>query len=213
MSNSLVRKFASRHGLQAFTLLELLVVITIIIILIGFLFPAFRGVQDQAKKTQAKNDVMQIATAINAYYTEYGKYPVVTNDTTIANTADLFYTLRAVNNGANTDNVLNPRQVVFIAPPHVKDTANPKSGIDNNGQFYDPWGPVSGRSGRGLYHIRIDGDYNNQLQNPYSADTGAGPSTLLNTGAIVWSLGADATQATSYKDSNGVQCDDVISWQ
>ena len=33
---------------RAFTLIELLVVISIIIVLMGLLFPAFRGVQDQA---------------------------------------------------------------------------------------------------------------------------------------------------------------------
>src|SRR6202043_2158536 len=60
---------------SAFTLIELLVVITIIVILMGLLFPAFRGVQDQAKKTQAKNDLTQIVTAVNAFYTEYGRYP------------------------------------------------------------------------------------------------------------------------------------------
>src|SRR5205807_6350655 len=60
---------------RAFTLIELLVVITIIVILLGLLFPAFRGVQDQAKRTQAKNDLTQIVTAVNAYYTEYGQYP------------------------------------------------------------------------------------------------------------------------------------------
>ena len=63
------------HG--GFTLIELLVVITIIIILMGLLFPAFRGAQDQAKKAQAKNDLVQIVTAINAFYTEYGQYPCV----------------------------------------------------------------------------------------------------------------------------------------
>ena len=61
---------------QAFTLIELLVVITIIVVLMGLLFPAFRGVQDQAKRTQAKNDLTQIVTAVNAFYTEYGKYPL-----------------------------------------------------------------------------------------------------------------------------------------
>ena len=61
---------------RAFTLIELLVVITVIAILMALLFPAFRGVQDQAKRTQAKNDVTQIVTAVNAYYTEYGKMPV-----------------------------------------------------------------------------------------------------------------------------------------
>ena len=56
-------KLAAR---DAFTLIELLVVITIIAILMGLLFPAFKGVQDQAKRTQAKNDVTQVVTAVNA---------------------------------------------------------------------------------------------------------------------------------------------------
>ena len=50
-------------------------VITVIAILMALLFPAFKGVQDQAKRTQAKNDLTQIVTAVNAFYTEYGKYP------------------------------------------------------------------------------------------------------------------------------------------
>ena len=57
-------------------LLELLVVIAIIVDLAGLLFPAFRRVLDRAKKIQAKNDLTQIVTAVNAFYTEYGKYPL-----------------------------------------------------------------------------------------------------------------------------------------
>jgi len=64
------------QGRHAFTLIELLVVIAIIAVLIGLLFPAFRAVQDQAKKTQAKNDLTQIVNAVNAFYTDYGKYPI-----------------------------------------------------------------------------------------------------------------------------------------
>src|SRR5881628_1243561 len=60
---------------RAFTLIELLVVIAIIAILVGLLFPAFKAVQDQAKRTQAKNDLTQIVNAVNAFYTEYGRYP------------------------------------------------------------------------------------------------------------------------------------------
>ena len=74
----------TKEGSQAFMLIELLVVIAIIVILIGLLFPAFRGVQDQAKKTQAKNDLTQIVTAVNAFYTEYGRYPVSSTITTDA---------------------------------------------------------------------------------------------------------------------------------
>src|SRR5215467_14895342 len=61
---------------RAFTLIELLVVIAIIAILVGLLFPAFKAVQNQARSTQAKNDLTQIVNAVNAFYTDYGKYPV-----------------------------------------------------------------------------------------------------------------------------------------
>jgi prepilin-type N-terminal cleavage/methylation domain-containing protein len=187
---------------SAFTLIELLVVIAIIAILIGLAFPAFRGVQDQAKKAQAKNDLTQIVTAVNAYYTEYGKYPLVTDDTPITNNSDLFYTLRAVASGANLNNAANSRQIVFMSPPTVKsDTAgNRRSGVSpTDGKYYDPWANT--------YQIAIDGNYDNQLTNPYTQDTGAGPQTLRQ-GVLAWSIGKDQTQGTNFNAS-----DDVISWQ
>jgi prepilin-type N-terminal cleavage/methylation domain-containing protein len=198
---------------SAFTLIELLVVIAIIIILAGLLFPAYQAVQSQAKRTQAKNDLTQIVTAVNAYYTEYGKYPLPSTATSDyvygpggASNEDLFYTLRAVAGGTlNAGDAANPRKIVFINPPYVKDAANPRSGIGTPtgtgpGQYYDPWGTP--------YAVEIDGDYNNQIAtNPYTADTGAGP-TALTIGVIAWSLGKDATQGTNFNAS-----DDVISWQ
>src|SRR6266480_6809711 len=84
-----------RRDERGFTLIELLVVIAIIAILIGLLFPAFQAVQNQAKRTQAKNDLTQIMTAVNAFYTEYGKYPLATDDSIIVNNSGLMYTLRA----------------------------------------------------------------------------------------------------------------------
>ena len=198
---------------SAFTLIELLVVIAIIAILIGLLFPAFRAVQDQAKRTQAKNDLTQIVSAVNAYYTDYGKYPLATADTTYGPAGslndDLFYTLRAVASGANASNATNPRVVVFISPPYVKDLANPRSGIGTPtgtgpGQYYDPWGTP--------YRVRIDGNYDNQLANPYTADTGAGPATLTN-GVIAWSAGKDQKAPDNGGTTNFNSSDDVISWQ
>ena len=58
-----------------FTIIELLVVVAIIGVLMSLLFPAVQGALDSAKKAQAKNDAMQIATAIVAYDTEYGRLP------------------------------------------------------------------------------------------------------------------------------------------
>jgi prepilin-type N-terminal cleavage/methylation domain-containing protein len=192
---------------SAFTLIELLVVMAIIAILIGLLFPAFRAVQNQAKQTQAKNDLTQIVNAVNAFYTDYGKYPLVTADAIYGPAANpnntLFNVLRA------QDPTNNPRQIVFISPPYVKnDTAgNRRSGVSPiTGQYYDPWAQP--------YNVEIDGNYDNQLANPYSLN--AGPATLA-IGVIAWSFGSD-TQSQSIPgpapDRNaGVNADDVISWQ
>ena len=60
---------------QGFTIAELMVVVAIIVILMSLLFPAVQGALEAAKKAQAKNDVTQIATAIVAYDTEYGRLP------------------------------------------------------------------------------------------------------------------------------------------
>jgi len=196
-----------RPDARAFTLIELLVVIAIIALLMGLLFPAYRAVQNQARQTQAKNDLTQIVAAVNAFYTEYGKYPLATNDSTITNNAALFNVLRAI------DTTNNPRQIVFINPPTVKDAANPRSGIATQtvgsipaGSYVDPWGKP--------YRVGIDGDYNNDINpNPYTLNTGAGPSPL-SIGVIAWSAGSDGKAppdsgaTTTFTDS-----DDVISWQ
>jgi len=200
---------------DAFTLIELLVVIAIIAILIGMLFPAYRAVQNQARQTQAKNDLTQIVTAVNAFYTEYGRYPLAPAADTIYGPAGslndgLFYTLRAVASGANAGDVANPRKIVFISPPDVKDPNNPRSGIGtaaaNVGQYFDPWGTP--------YNIEIDGAYDNTVANPYTANAGTVPN--LQIGVIAWSLGKDkggATAAASGDKNTGIYDDDVISWQ
>jgi prepilin-type N-terminal cleavage/methylation domain-containing protein len=197
-----------RNPPAAFTLIELLVVIAIIAILVGLLFPAFKAVQSQARSTQAKNDLTQIVNAVNAFYTDYGKYPLVTADTTYGPGGTANNLLFSVLRGTDTSN--NPRQIVFISPPYVKTPANPRSGIATQattingisvaiGDYVDPWGTP--------YKVAIDGGYDNQLTNPYTANTGAGPSSLIN-GVIAWSLGPDQIQGTTFTAS-----DDVISWQ
>jgi len=196
---------------RAFTLIELLIVITMIAILAGLLFPAFTAIQNQAKRVQAKNDVTQIVTAVNGYYTEYGKYPI---DTTVKGTGDatystdnnsLFDVLRNMT-GTTPGNALNPRGIVFIQPPISKVSNPAKAGLDSAGVWYDPWGS--------RYVIMIDGNYDNQLPNPYTQN--AGPTTLA-TGVIAWSFGTDGQSGSvpgPAPDKNaGNAADDVISWQ
>jgi len=209
---------------RAFTLIELLVVTAIIAILVGLLFPAFKAVQNQARSTQAKNDLTQIVNAVNAFYTDYGKYPLVTNDTTYGSTTipnnDLLYTLRAVASGSNANNVVNTRQIAFISPPYVKDGTNPRSGIATQatssvavGDFVDCWGIP--------YKVRIDGTYDNQLNNPYTLNAGGttvgGVTVLQGIGVIGWSFGtdglSDSLPGPAPDKNTGTNSDDVISWQ
>lgn len=190
----------------AFTLIELFVVMAVIIILMGLAFPAFTSVQNAARKTQAKNDLVQIMAAVNAFYTEYGKYPTAATTQAAAkmtpggtSTGTLFNELRGLPAAP-----MNPRQIVFMSPPEAKDQTNPRSGIKNSdGQLYDPWGTT--------YAIDLDADYDNQIPNPYTTDTGAGGANIRQ-GVVAWSRGRDTRGGSGAKTSTDAS-DDVISWQ
>ncbi len=67
-----------------FTLVELLTVIAIIAILAAMLLPVLSHVKLVAYENQAKIQVNDIATAIQAYDSTYGRFPVSANDQQIA---------------------------------------------------------------------------------------------------------------------------------
>jgi prepilin-type N-terminal cleavage/methylation domain-containing protein len=207
----------SRARLGGWTMIELLVVMGIIGILAALLLPSAFSVYERARKAQAKNDLTQIVSAINAYYTEYGQYPTTATSNVIygpeSGTASgvLFNELQAchVVNGKLTPSccsaadTLNTRQIAYISPP-CWGTATARSGIGTDGQYYDPWGKP--------YNIEINAAYNNQINNPYP-DTAAG-APVLSFGVIGWSYGKDQTKGTKSPASpNYGHSDDVVSWQ
>jgi type II secretory pathway pseudopilin PulG len=223
---------------RAFTLLELFVIMAIIAILAGLLFPAFSTVMERARKTEAKNDLTQIVTAVNAYYTEYGKYPL-TGGTDVTYTGATAGIVSGSSNAAlidvlrnNTASVVNgtivttwnPRGIVFIQPPTSKVSNPAKSGIDPTGVWYDPWGSP--------YNVGIDGNYNNIARAPsytdlatnYTTATDASGDIGVGAGVIAWALGKNGAlgggpPATGFSSSEGGTASnfsgsgDVISWQ
>jgi type II secretion system protein G len=65
-----------RPAKQAFTLLELLTVIAVMLLLTGLILRAAAHVQKRAAYSRAKTDLVAIAQALERYKTDYGHYPV-----------------------------------------------------------------------------------------------------------------------------------------
>jgi len=179
----------ARISSRAFTLIELLIVIAIIGILMALLFPAVNGAIDAARKAQAKNDVTQIATAVIAYETEYGKLPEIGGEKGDVNSA-LVQILTATASSSNS----NPRKIVFIEIGQYK--PNSKSGTNQSGAFVDPWGNP--------YKIAVDNDYDNTIS---SAGKAPGPTaSSLRKKVAVWN---DMTNTTDPKSKRRA----VGSWE
>jgi prepilin-type N-terminal cleavage/methylation domain-containing protein len=60
---------------SAFTLVELMIVISIIAVLAAMIFPAFGGIKRKMHIKRAQAELQKLETAIQAYKTKYGHYP------------------------------------------------------------------------------------------------------------------------------------------
>jgi len=217
---------------DAFTLIELITVIAIILVLMGLLFPAVNSVKQSAWKAQAKNDIVNLVTATKAYYTDYSQYPL--NSTQAAwnynvvygdpngqfSSADLCNILRAIPDANyNQGNQLNPKLTVFLDLNNVKNPANPRSGIvtanfkTSNGYnlkpgaYVDPWGDE--------YVVFIDGSYRGDVSNNGGLNEyfywNEQPPLRVRVGVCGVSMGPDRTRGTS-GNSIFTGSDDVATW-
>ena len=68
-------KSATRNRRRAFTLVEMLLVITIIGILAALVVPKMMGRSEQARQAAARADISSIKTALDAFEVDNGYYP------------------------------------------------------------------------------------------------------------------------------------------
>ncbi len=183
---------------DGFTLLELLVVVMIISILAGLSFGALSAVRRLGDKTKAKNQVAQIALAVENYFQEYGKYPIsggagsdVTQETDRGFMAILM----------GFDEEMNPRSTTYIEP---RAATNDKGGLISNGggpgDYVDPWGK--------RFMVLMDGNYDKQIDNPNPS----GESRTLFQRVLVWSTGLDRDEDATKSKKGDFWADNVTNF-
>jgi len=112
---------------KAFTIIELLIVITMLGILIGISVPKIKAMQQNGKTVKAQREVATIMTALESYYT-FGahSYPV---ETTPMTHLQLIYLLNA------TPNMMSS----VIYDPFAAANTEYSYVSSSNGQYYVVW--------------------------------------------------------------------------
>jgi prepilin-type N-terminal cleavage/methylation domain-containing protein len=116
---------------KGFTLMEMLVVMVVILVLMGLLFPALMGARERARVTRARSEIQTLQEAWLAYGNLYGSFPGYTEMS-----ADAVRVL----GGENIDNK-NPQGIAFME----FDERHREEG------FLDPW--WNGRQATKLVHL------------------------------------------------------------
>lgn len=156
---------------NAFTLIELLIVISIIAVLAAVSFPVMGAVMNQAKRVTALNECQNIANAVKAYQSEYNRMPLRSegggSDSQIFQSDASFMKILT-----GEDEEMNKRKHRFYEGKQSKGSIN---GMDKQGNLWDPWGEH--------YQIEVDANYDGYVTGPPGAD---GP---LRQDTAVWSYG------------------------
>ncbi len=118
------RRIMNNGQKKSFTLIELMVVMSVIAILLGMLYPVILGARERAKKKQAMVETRSIMLALKAYRSEYGKWPAQQDSVD-----KMYFTNNYKIIGALTT---NSRRRIFLSFQ--------TNSMDSYGNYVDPWG-------------------------------------------------------------------------
>ncbi|MES2572531.1 MAG: hypothetical protein V4710_21080 [Verrucomicrobiota bacterium] len=181
-------------------LLRFLVVLPLLLIGYGSLFPSitFCGIRGDANQTL--NDISSIVAAAKQYQIEYGHLPPVALDGLVL-TSELNARLFRIFQGLEE----NPRKIVFFEAK----TAKLKGGWFQKKKRCNGFDPVTGAlldSWGNPYRIAFDVSGTGQIASPYKGDL------AIERPVIAWSVGEDGIQ-NLMRNSFNMRNDDVVSWE
>lgn len=193
---------------SGFTLVELLVVITIIVTLMAILVPVVAAARERAVKLRATNTLSELINGVNLYFNTYNVLPsnsaaAPQDDEEVETTEPIMSVLA----GINLDNQ-NRKETVFYAGEEARGSsrATAYGGLwqeANNAELFDPWKKKAGAV-RG-YIILLDYGYDEKLDNPFD------PGRVLGRRVVAWSSGKDGKWNRG-KPKIGDNKDNVYSW-
>ena len=151
------------------TLIEMLVVIAIISILAGLVFPALGLARQNAKKSKANSECQSLKTAIIMYESEFSCWPVkASGEGSALNDGDYKMLCRMLTGE-------NGKKMMFYEVG---------VGFEESKGILDPWG--------NQYQVILDTDFDGKISNKGDVSTIAGKE--LKTRVVVFSFGVDRTK-------------------
>ena len=191
-----------RRSAGGFTLVELLVVISIIVVLAAMTFAGINIAVNKQKKVQTQTNATGLYQAIDGFYQTYSRLPDFGGNSEDMRTegqsgTELLTILLGKEEVGNS--MQNKKQIRFLNTEETK-MKNKGGLLYNNGGagatpegLYDAWGNA--------FYVRFDTEYDQEIQDPLKQG-----NVVRNKIVIIYSYGADGKTGGKYTG------DDVKTW-